>query len=308
MIWKRRQQPPPAGTTATPTSLLAAVSDAASAAATQGWQRLDQLIDALAACDATSDADLGRSALALLGNAPRTVLRLDEYTRRWWPYTPSPSPFVGQATQRLAEDEAGPTALAITSFHGDGRVRERAVKAMLATPTPELTPLLVLRTSDWVRRVRNRARAGLALLLAEDPAAYLPTALPVTLLIAARSRVDFAHTQTLAAIISAPDRILDSLAALPDRRVRRFVFDTRLAQGRLRFADLVITATTDPDVYLRARAAEAACREAVWTRRIEPLRCLARHRRPEVRTVALNGLSRLGHDSEAPPTSTTTTP
>ncbi|WP_446216496.1 hypothetical protein [Micromonospora sp. IBHARD004] len=41
------------------------------------------------------------------------------------------------------------------SSHGDGRVRERAVRAILVDPRPELMPFLVLRTGDWVRQVRE---------------------------------------------------------------------------------------------------------------------------------------------------------
>ncbi|MEU8265310.1 hypothetical protein AB0C02_32500 [Micromonospora sp. NPDC048999] len=82
------------------------------------------------------------------------------------------------------------------------------------------------------------------------------------------------------------------------RRQRRFVFDIVLAQGCLRLADLVTSAETDTDVGIRVRAAEAACREAVWTRRHDVLRRLARSARAEVRVVALTGLVRVGQDAD----------
>ncbi|MBB4956290.1 hypothetical protein [Micromonospora polyrhachis] len=48
---------------------------------------------------------------------------------------------------------------------------------------------------------------------------------------------------------------------------------------------------------IRTRAAEAACREAVWTRRPDVLQRLARSARAEVRVVALTGLVRVGQDA-----------
>ncbi|MBQ1076328.1 hypothetical protein KBX06_24675 [Micromonospora sp. C31] len=54
-----------------------------------------------------------------------------------------------------------------------------------------------------------------------------------------------------------------------------------------------------PDVRVRVRAAEAACRDAVWTRRHDFLGRLARSARAEVRVVALTGLVRAGQDVAA---------
>jgi hypothetical protein len=52
------------------------------------------------------------------------------------------------------------------------------------------------------------------------------------------------------------------------------------------------------DLRTRARAAEAVCRQAVWGNRVTLLRQLARHRRTEVRDVALTGLLRLGRHED----------
>lgn len=41
--------------------------------------------------------------------------------------------------------------------HRDGRIREAALAA--APATPELLPLVVIRTADWVAPVRERTRA-----------------------------------------------------------------------------------------------------------------------------------------------------
>jgi hypothetical protein len=45
-------------------------------------------------------------------------------------------------------------------------------------------------------------------------------------------------------------------------------------------------------------AAEAVCRPAVWTHDLDLLRRMARHRRPDVRAVAVSGLVRAGAHAE----------
>jgi hypothetical protein len=76
------------------------------------------------------------------------------------------------------------------------------------------------------------------------------------------------------------------------------VFDVGLAHRWWRVEHLVAFAESDKDIRIRAHAAEAACREAVWTRRLPILQRLARSPRPEVRVVALTGLARTGQDDQ----------
>lgn len=289
-------------------SRLRAVEVAVDKAAGRGWPALDVLVEALAEVDTVGDDGLAGAALRLLGARPALVARVDGYARRdLWSSTGT-ARSLGRLLVRLGETAPGPIVVALASTHRDGRVRERAVAAMLHRPSPELMPFLVLRTGDWVAPVRDRARAGLALLLADDPARYLPAALPMIVLTEPRRRGGFAHGQALASLITAPAPVREALAGSGDRRQRRFVFDVALAHGWLRVDDLVGVAESDDDVRIRVRAAEAACREAVWTRRVPVLRRLAGNRRTEVRAVALTGLARIGEtaavvaylDDEAP--------
>jgi hypothetical protein len=199
---------------------------------------------------------------------------------------------------RFSDASSGPVATALASTLGDGRVRERAVAAMVARPYAEIMPFLVLRTADWVKQVRDRARAGLAVQLADGPAVNLPAALPMALRLRARSRAAFAVNQLRAALLSVSEEVWRGLVTSAGRRERRFVLDLVLSQGWLRIPDLVAVAESDPDAGIRARAAEAACREAVWTRRPEVLHRLARSARAEVRAVAFTGLVRAGQDVE----------
>jgi hypothetical protein len=186
----------------------------------------------------------------------------------------------------------------LASTHGDGHVRESAVKRILAAPEPRQMPFLVLRTADWVKPVRDRARAGLALLLADRPETYLPAVLGMTLVGRARQRGGFAHTQAVAALLTAPPTLRDQLLATADRAQRRLLLDIGLSQGWWPPQTLFALAVAEPDVRIRARAAEVVCRQAVWSRQIDVLRRLARHPRPEVRAVALTGLLRVGHDAD----------
>jgi hypothetical protein len=280
-----------------PQARLAAVRAAATEAAGGSWQAVERLIDVLADLDATGDEATGRAALGLFVGMPAVVLRLDEYARRA-PWYHRETPVANRLAERVTEGAARPIAVALSSSHRDGRVRERAVVALLARPCPELVPFLVLRTAEWAAPVRNRARAGLALLLAGGPGGHLLAALPMALAVQGRLRGGFAHGQVLAALLSAPAEVRPALADSPDPVLRRFLFGVASAQGWLRPDDLVAAAESETDVRIRGRAAEAACREAVWGNRVTTLRRLAGNRRPGVRALALTGLVRLGHDSE----------
>ncbi|SBT46174.1 HEAT repeat domain-containing protein [Micromonospora auratinigra] len=272
---------------------------AGAVAATAGGEHDDlrRLLDVLAAVHGRGDVDAARATLRLLAGTPRLLTRLDEYVRHnpWRP--PYRSPVVDELAGALTRPRVGPVAVAVAAGHPDGRVRERAVRVLLSRPLPELTPFLVLRTADWVRPVRAAARAGLALLLADEPATHLVPAVAAGALIAGRQRGDFAVAQVTTALQGAPARLRAEAARHASAAQRRVLFDLDLAYGRLRLADL-LAAVDDRDVRVRARAAEAAAREAVWTGRLPALHRLAGNRHAEVRAVGLTGLLRLGRHAE----------
>lgn len=298
MIWGRRdgQVLPPS--MVGQDRLLGAVRVAVGNAGAGQWDAVDRLVDALLKVDAVGDEVLARSALGLVAGVPRLVVRLDEHARSAPWYDQYREPAWRRVAGRFSGASSGPVATALASMHGDGRIRERAVAAMVARPYAEVMPFLVVRTADWVGPVRDRARAGLAVSLADGAALYLPAVLPMALRLEARLRAGFAVIQVRAAVLAATEQSWRGLFGSGDRRERRFVFDVVLAQGRLRVPELVTLAESDPDVRVRARAAEAACRDAVWTRRHDVLRRLARSTRAEVRVVALTGLVRVGQDAD----------
>ncbi|MFE9694355.1 HEAT repeat domain-containing protein [Micromonospora sp. NPDC005806] len=277
---------------------LGVVRVAVDGAAAGRWDALNHLVETLLEVDAAGDEVVARSALTLVTGVGGLVARLDRHARRAPWYGPYQEPALQRVGARFSAATSGPVAMALASMHGDGRIRERAVAAMVGRPCPEVMPFLVLRTAEWAKPVRDRARAGLALLLADDPDGCLSAVLPMALRLDARRRGGFAVTQIRAALLSAPAEVWRELLGSGGRRQRRFVFDIVVAQGWLRLPDLVTCAETDSDVGIRVRAAEAACREAVWTRRPDVLRRLARSVRAEVRVVALTGLVRVGLDGD----------
>jgi hypothetical protein len=219
-----------------------AVQAAADEAASRGRRAVDALVEALADVDLVGDDNLTGAALRVLGERPALVARIDEHMRRaLWSSTGS-AWLSDRLVARLDRVPPGPIVVALASTHRDGRIRERAVGAMLHRPSPELMPFLALRTGDWVAPVRDRARAGLALLLADDPGTYLPAALPTIVLMEPRLRGGFAYGQALAALITAPAQVREAMAGSAGRRQRRFVFDVTLAHGGLRVDDLAVAA------------------------------------------------------------------
>jgi len=238
---------------AEPAAVLSALVQSASEAVAGGWQALDRLVDHLVGFDRMGDTELAGEALAQLQAMPRVVARLDEHARRvlWW--SDFYAPLINEAAKRVRDNIAGPIAIALASTHGDGHVREAAVARMLAVPDPGWMPFLVLRTSDWVKPVRDRARAGLALLLADDPRTHLPAVLGMTLLARARLRGGFAYTQALAALVNAPQSLRDELLANGDTAQRRFVFDLGLGLGWWSPKTLFAIAVTEPDRRTRPR-------------------------------------------------------
>jgi HEAT repeat protein len=266
-----------------------------------GREATGRLVALLASIETTGDENSGLAALRLLAETPKTVLRLDESVRRGhWSFSRSPSAIGGisEIGEQVRAGFGGPVAVALASTHWDGRVREQAVRRMLNAPVPEIMPFLLVRTNDWVREVRNPARAGLVGLLDDDPARFVPAAAGTTVLLGGRARGGFACHQLFAAIRQAPEDLRRQLATSEDRAVRRMTFDAAMSAGRLGMDELLATADQDPDILLRSRAAEAVARDAVWAKKTEALRSLTKSRHPELRALGVTGLVRIGLDQE----------
>jgi hypothetical protein len=264
-------------------SVVGAVRAAVWGAADGGWKGMAGLCDALGRVDRARDPRATGLALEVVGARPELVVRLDLDVRHG-PGVPEPEGLAGAV---------------LAASDRDGRVRERAVAMLSQQMRPEVLPFLVLRTTDWVVQVRNRARAALAVALGENPVRMLPAALPMTLLLRGRERGAFAVAQATAALTMVDPGSRWWLTTSGVARQRRFVLDVGLTQGWYRQEELVRIAETEPEPRNRVPAAEAVCREAVWTRRPAVLRRLAGNRSGVIRALALTGLVRGGLDTEA---------
>lgn len=281
---------PAAHATVAPSALLAEVREIAAAGREQP-RIASRLGPLLLTIDRGGDAGAAREALAVVSADPRLVRQLDESARapRWSP----PPAWVAEAAEHLSAG-GGPLATALASLHPDGRVREAAVARMLTEPCPGSAPFLVLRTCDWVRPVRDRARAGIALLLYDAPARYLPAVAPTASLVAGWSRAGFVAGQVNATLHVAPTSVLLELSRCPDRWTRRAAVSAGVIRRTLTLNELVQRAQHDTDLVIRLHAAEAAAREALWTSRHEVLRSLVDARAAPLRALGLTALVRAG--------------
>ncbi|MFF7990706.1 HEAT repeat domain-containing protein [Kitasatospora xanthocidica] len=131
------------------------------------------------------------------------------------------------------------------------------------------------------------------MLLHEKPLPATPATVRTALLLNRRRHGAFALGQLRVPLLSEPGAALSGrLLTAPEPPVRCFVLDT--TAHRLGLRDLAALAENDPARQVRARAAEAAARQAVWTDQAELLRRLARSRHAELRITALTGLMRTG--------------
>ena len=253
-----------------------------------------RLGDMLVNLDGQVGHDDARQVLSLVSVMPWLVLRLDENARS--PYTADPE-WAARASVRLRD--RGVIAAALASMCSDGRMREAAVALMVELAAPETGPFLVLRTADWVGQVRSRARAGLAVLLHDAPAAWIPTVASTAFLLSRRVRADFARQQVDAALRFVPDAMLGELVARADQATRRAAFDVALSRRVYHTGDLARFAIEHPDRLVALRAAEAAARDAVWTGNRRVLDGLVRARTADVRALGLIGLTRAGQSETA---------
>lgn len=274
------------------------VDEALQESLASGGHRIDVLVEALVRVDKGGDADEIAAAFGTITATPALVATIDEHCRPvYWDSAYYPRA-LREVAGLLRAGKAGPLTTAIAALHGDGLVRTLAVRNMLADPRPAQLPFLLLRMTDWAAPVRDVARAGVITLLHDRPATYLRPAAETMLHLGRRQRGEFGVKQLYAAAYDAPAEVLVQVGRSASWAVSRFAFEVRTRRGDLKLDELVRYALRNSDKSLRARAGEAAARDAVWTGRVEILRKLAACRQDEVRISALVGLARLGHLDE----------
>ncbi|MDD1506842.1 HEAT repeat domain-containing protein [Pseudomonas sp. CNPSo 3701] len=117
------------------------------------------------------------------------------------------------------------------SCHGNGFVREVAVRELSELPSPDALAALLERVNDWVPQVRQLANAGLQRYFTSEQAPALLHALQPLMALAERQRAD--HGQTLGAArtvlqgTEVRDAVLTAFLAQQGKSAR-FLFDLLL--------------------------------------------------------------------------------
>jgi hypothetical protein len=287
-------------------------------------ESLDRLAERLAELDAAGlDAsgdnvgdDVARAALRAIGAHPRLISGLDCRARavrltavrsaptgrrtHWaWSkpaerleYRPAAEVY-GMVSARFGTSRSKPISTVFASFDRDGRVRERAVRAMGAAFLPEYAPFVIPRTADWARPVRDAARA---VVLARPD--FLAAMLPMAVYVSRRDhgRWVFDHLHRL--VRAQFDQFGPLLLASRETYARRLGFEIARERGLVHYAEHVRRAGHDGDPIIRGWAVKTACAEAARRGDRETLRLLAGSRFAGVRIEALVSLAELGHDED----------
>ena len=145
----------------------------------------------------------------------------------------------GRLSRRPSRQE-----LAEAACDGDGHLREAAVARLATSTDSEAVPLMLLRCVDWVRPVRDLARA-LVLPKLDEPA--FRAMLPLIGVLRRRQVDDWMTTLFRQALTP---RLLDAALAVADRETRRWVHGEAI--GLLSRERLLDISLRDQDFVVRA--------------------------------------------------------
>jgi hypothetical protein len=217
-----------------------------------------QLREALAAMVAsatgTDEADWARWATWLTERQGRELLQLDDMARR---YSPQYAVTVSGTRSWLGPEMADPSGFVatVTSWHADGRIRERATVFLAGSPMPLRASALALRSLDHVLEIREVALLGL--IRQTQSTDQLDAVMRV--LVAARRRgnagsaLDAYLTQHR--LVHSGPEALRPLIRSADRRVRRWAYEELHRAELLSTDDLVAGCRSEPDQLVRVNCA-----------------------------------------------------
>ncbi|WP_299541650.1 hypothetical protein [uncultured Streptomyces sp.] len=186
-----------------------------------------------------------------------------------------------------------PRRRALAACHADGRVRRAALEALAALP--ELTPLLLLRATDWVPQVREAART----LLEGLPHSTVLLHGSLILRLSRRERGGFARELFGRAVDAATPEVIAALLTDDDRAVRRTAHRTALDRGTLSPARLARIAAADADPKVATMCAEAAVASVRGPGDGPVVDLLLTARNAQVRAAGVTALRRAGRHPEA---------
>ncbi|MBB2924235.1 HEAT repeat domain-containing protein [Cellulomonas cellasea] len=239
----------------------------------------------LAAAATSGDSEVwAAEARALVALDGRAWLTLDQAARVW---QPERGPAVSGAAGWLGPSagEATGFVAAVTSMHGDGRVRQRATRLLARVEGPLASLALAARLLDRAPQVRAEARRGV--LLRRAPA---DVAAVLDVLLAGRSRLRAPDALALGrALVLDADPAADVAAALLHSErvaVRRWAFALAHERGVLTADRLLADLPAERDQWLR----RAFARWVVEVAEPARLRPLLSARPVDARLVALTHL------------------
>ncbi len=181
----------------------------------------------------------------------RCLLEFRDKVSAWYQLAP-------ERIVSLANSEpASVWALGMASAHGNGRVREEAIRLLALRPEPLALFFIVPHMNDWVPQIRIRAKTAVLERLQSAPA-QLAAALPIVDCLKAGRRDN--HGPFVTAIYRAlqSEHGLASLRfamASDDRLTRRLAFKLALASNDACVQELIPSALASEDVVVRTFAA-----------------------------------------------------
>jgi hypothetical protein len=197
-------------------------------------------------------------------------------------------------------DVADHLELTLTAAHPDGFVRERAVTLLADLERPIALPMLVLRASDWVPQVRDRARAACWWYLAQDRPEWTAVLARMAFSMRGRRAGEWLAGLVEARLCDGPIDLLEAVLADPDRTARRAGYTIALDADRLDSPRQLHAARTEEDLVSRVRCAEAVLRSGRRTGDLTGAESLLDSPVPAIRAEALTSYAAVGELSPIP--------
>jgi HEAT repeat protein len=194
----------------------------------------------------------------LLAPLPFTdLLELDEQTRAWYALDRSRWTRIPLAQiENLHFFQPFQAALlGMCSFHGNGYIREKAVRELANVCSGEEIPYLAIRMGDWVDEVRDVAVYALKARLQPENAMIFVKLLPLIERLSRRARViESSALDLLAGMFGLEGSRPALLAGLQseDRTTRRICYPVALSAQGDNLVEAISLATQNKDILVRA--------------------------------------------------------
>jgi hypothetical protein len=233
-------------------------------------------------------ANVDEALHVLSALSPRDWLRLDVEVRRFHHYRND------DAWPRIADPvrtASDPLSVLLTACAGDGRLRQRAVQSPLMRSDQRLLPVLLIRTGDWAKQVRDDAEQVLPAALDSADADGLLRATGIAVAMRDWQRGQSAITAVTEALRRRSDGALNAARTSDDVQVRRLAYRVWLESGRADSDAIVAAAMTECDIICQRLIVDALARN--WQH--DELERLLTARFAPVRAAAVAGLVQIGH-------------